>query len=123
MTEIGHMRRCRGKVNSLQLTRHAEERGRILQLLADTEMSSVSSLQPGLELSGYVISSESLFSHCRYLQQSGYIRVLCSRDLPGWRSDRRSEGNPDEPRFVALLPKGLQLISGQIEADPMVRFI
>jgi len=109
-------------VNNLELLRHAEERGRILQLLADTEMSSVGSLLPGLELSGYVISPESMLSHCRYLQQSGYIRVVRTRDLPGWRADRRPEGNPDEPRFAALLPKGLQLVSGQIEADPMVRF-
>jgi len=109
-------------VNSFELLRHAEERGRILQLLSDMEMSSVGSLLPGLELSGYIISAESLFSHCRYLQQSGYIRVVRTRDLPGWRTDRPAEGNPDELRFAALLPKGLQLVSGEIDADPMVRF-
>ena len=109
-------------MNNLQLQRHAEERGRILTLLADVEMSSVKSLLFGLELSGYIMSPESLFSHCRYLQQSGYIRVLRVRDLPGWRADRVTEGNPDELRFAALLPKGLQLASGQIEADPMVSF-
>lgn len=109
-------------MNSFELLRHAEERGRILQLLADIEMSSPGSLLAALELWGHVISPESLLSHWRYLEQSGYIRVVRTRDLPGWRPDRVSEGSPDQPRFASLLPKGMQLVSGQIEADPMVRF-
>lgn len=109
-------------VNSIKLLRQAEERGQILQLLADMEMTSVGSLLAALDLFGHVVSVESLVSHWRYLEQSGYIRVVRARDLPGWRADRVSEGNPDQPQFAQLLAKGLQLVNGAIEADPMVKF-
>lgn len=112
-------------MNQLDAQRHSEERGKILEVLAQafsSQMTSAGSLLRSLDLLGFPISPESLSSHLRYLQGCGYVQVWRTRDMAGWRADRPSPGNPNDARFAALTPRGLQLTDGQIDADPMVRF-
>jgi predicted ArsR family transcriptional regulator len=105
--------------------RHAEERGNILRLLKEEYTAvqiTVGTLFHSMDMSGYTVSPEALRFHLQYLADQGYVQIARNRDMPGWRQDRMPLGSPDEIRFAKLLPRGLMLLDGRIDEDPMVRF-
>lgn len=114
-------------MTEIEQSRHAEERGAILRTLKQdyqSEMTSVSSLIGALDAQGISLSREGLSFHLRYLADQGYIRVLRAKEVPGYRADRRLPGweKPDTLKFCKLLPRGLQLLDGDIEGDPKITF-
>ena len=109
----------------LEHQRHAEERGNLLRLLKEnytTGLTTVGSLAGAMDMLGQSMSFESLRFQLQYLEDQGYVKLLRNRDMTGWRSDRTSLGRADEVRFAKLLPRGLMLIDGRLDEDPMIRF-
>lgn len=106
--------------------RHAQARGKILQILFEDyarEMTSTRNLIGALDLVGLSISEDSFAVHMTYLEQQGYIRVWRTQDMHGFRRDRLfGSARPDDMRFAKLLPKGLQLVDGECAEDPKVKF-
>lgn len=114
-------------MTEIENARHARERGDILLTLKEDylqAMTSVRNLLGAMDAQGMSLSEGSLCFHLQYLKQSGYIQLWRHRDLDTFRTDRRG-GNwvkPDAILFAKLLPKGLQLIDGKVEEDPLVAF-
>ena len=109
----------------LEYQRHAEQRGNLLRLLKENYtigLTTVNSLAGAMDILGQSMSLESLRFQLQYLADQGYVKLLRNRDMPGWRADRITLGRADEVRFAKLLPKGLMLLDGRVEEDPMVRF-
>ena len=111
----------------LEKQRHAAERGDLLRTLKEdytAEMTSTRSLLRALDAQGIALSQEGLGFHLTYLEEQGYIKAWRAREMPGARKDRRMKGwtKPETVMFAKLLPKGLQLIDGLIEEDPLVTF-
>ena len=113
-------------MSQLENLRYAEIRGKILSILAEdytSRMTSIGTLVGALDLRGFSLSEEKLAFHLTYLEDSGYVRVWRTRDMPNFRGDRGSgDGSPDNIRFVKLMPAGLQLLDADRPADPKVRF-
>jgi len=112
-------------ITEMEEARHNLERGAILSALKqgyDQEMVSVASLSGTLALVGRPITRAGLAFSLGLLADLGYVRIWRARELPGFRADRPSDVRPDEIRFAKLLPKGLLLIDGRVEADAMVSF-
>lgn len=109
----------------MEQARHAEEKGAILMALKEdygAKMTSVKSLARALDLLGYPMRTESLQFALVYLADSGYVKIWRVEDLPGFRADRMTDMRRDAVVFAKLLPRGLQLIDGQIEADRGITF-
>ncbi|HEY3416298.1 MAG TPA: hypothetical protein VGM23_05380 [Armatimonadota bacterium] len=105
--------------------RHAQERGEILRVLKEdygARMTTVLTLLRALDALGISLTPEGLAFHLEYLAEQQYVDVTRARDAPGFRRDRAGSGRPEEIRFCKLRPKGLQLLDGRIEEDPMVTF-
>lgn len=105
--------------------RHAETRGKLLNILAEdynTPMTSVGTIARALDLRGYPLTIEALNFHLNYLADSGYLKLWRSKDMAGFRRDRASFDSAECIRFAHLLPKGVQLIDGDIAEDPKVTF-
>jgi hypothetical protein len=109
----------------MEEARHAEERGAILLALKqgyDQEMVSVGSLSKALNMVGSPMTVEGLQFSLSLLADSEYIKIWRAKAMGKWRADRVNEMRPDTIMFARLAPKGLLLIDGQIEADPLVTF-
>jgi len=109
----------------VEQARHAIQRGGILSCLHGdyaSRMTSVRALQSAMDMLGEPMSFSSLAFHLHYLSDSGYLRLWTAADMPGFRADRSGDGDPHAVKFAKLLPKGIQLLDGAIEADPLVRF-
>lgn len=112
-------------INEMEAARHAQERGAILGALQQNygaEMTSVRTLGRALDALGHAMRPIGLQFALTYLTDCGYIRIWRARDLPGYRSDRANDERGDEIVFAKLMPKGLRLIDGLVEADPGVSF-
>ena len=113
-------------MRELDNLRHAEVRGKILTLLAEdyiSNMTSVGTLVSALDLAGFSLREESISWHLRYLEDSAFVKLWRTRDMPGYRRDRlSSDASPEDIRFARLLPKGLHLVDGEREEDPKVKF-
>lgn len=110
-------------MTDLENLRHAEARGKLLKLLAEdytSRMTSVGTLRSALDLCG--ISVTKIDFHLTYLEDSGFVRLWRTKDMPGFRADRHGEGNPDAIGFAKVTPRGIQLIDGNIPEDPKVKF-
>jgi hypothetical protein len=109
----------------MEQARHAEERGAILQALKQdygAKMTSVRALSRALDLVGHGMRPAGMQFALTYLADSQYIQIWRFEDTPGFRADRDSEERRDQIVFARLMPRGLQLIDGQIAADPSVSF-
>lgn len=109
----------------MEIQRHAHQRGDIVRALYEdytSNMTSVHTIIGALDAMGTSLAAETLDRHLVYLSDSGYVKIWRTRDMPGWRSDRRGAGSPDEIRFAKLLPLGLQLLDGIADANPGVKF-
>jgi len=109
----------------LEDLRHRSERGQILKALKEDyarAMTSMANLLGVLDAIAIHLDFEGLTFHLKYLAEQGYVQAWHAKDLPGYRRDRRSQGKPDDIRFVRLSAKGLQLLDGRIAEDPMVDF-
>ena len=112
-------------IDQMEEARHSEERGAILQALKRNygrDMTSIKSLWRTLNAIGIATSISGLGFHLTYLSDQEYARIWRVRDMPGYRSDRYANGDPEAIVFARLLPRGLLLIDGQIPADPKVIF-
>lgn len=112
-------------IATMEDSRHAEQRGAILQALRQdyvNKMTSVKALAGSLDLLGYSMTGEGLQFSLSLLADSGYIAIWRAEDLPGYRSDRINDVRRDVILFARLTPKGLLLIDAKIPADPNVRF-
>jgi len=112
-------------IREMEEARHAEERGAILLALKqgyDQEMVSVGSLSKALNMVGSPMTVEGLQFSLSLLADSEYIKIWRAKAMGKWRADRVNEMRPDTIMFARLAPKGLLLIDGQIEADPLVTF-
>lgn len=111
-------------MTDIENLRHAETRGKLLAILAEdysSRMTSVATLTAALDLRGFSLTEDRLAFHLTYLEDSGYVKIWRTRDMPGYRGDR-DRGAPDTMRFAKLSPRGLQLIDGNCPEDPKVRF-
>jgi hypothetical protein len=111
----------------VERARHMRERGDILRTLKEdyrSEMTSLRSLLGALDAQGMSLAPEGLEFHLTYLEAQGYVRLWRAKDMPGYRRDRhgRNWQKPDAIQFAKLLPRGLQLIDGQVAEDPLVIF-
>jgi len=109
----------------IEKARWSQARGAILLTLKDDyahEMTSVASLIRVLDAQGVSLSHKDISFHLRYLSDQGYARIWRARDLPGFRRDRLMDVKPEMIMFAQMQPRGLQLIDGQIDADPAVAF-
>jgi DNA-binding transcriptional ArsR family regulator len=109
----------------MEEARHAAERGAILLALKqgyDQEMVSVGSLSRALNMVASPMTAEGLQFSLSLLADSEYIKIWRAKAMGQWRADRLNEVKPDTIMFARLLPRGLRLIDGQIEADPLVTF-
>jgi DNA-binding transcriptional ArsR family regulator len=113
-------------MHELENLRYAEIRGKILGILAEdyiSRMTSIGTLVGALDLRGYSLSEDKLTFHLTYLEDSGYVRIWRTQDMPGFRRDRMlASASPDDIRFAKLMPAGLQLIDADRPEDPKVRF-
>lgn len=112
-------------ISEMEQARHAEEKGAILMALKEdygAKMTSVKSLGRALDLLGHPMRADGLQFALVYLADSGYLRIWRAEDLPGFRADRQSDVRRDAVVFAKLLPRGLQLIDGQVAADVSVSF-
>jgi hypothetical protein len=114
-------------MTDVDLMRHAAARGSIIRTLSEdytAAMTSVRNLLGALDLQGISLSQADLEFHLSYLADSGYVQIWRTRDLPGYRNDRRVRDwmKPDSIMFAKLLPKGLQLLDGRIAEDPLIKF-
>jgi hypothetical protein len=112
-------------ITEMDRARHAIERGHILLALQQDYrevMTSVRSLVGAIDLIGYPMTVKELEFHLVRLADGGYIRIWRAGDVPGYRRDRSMEERASRIVFARLLPPGLQLIDGDIAADPGVRF-
>jgi hypothetical protein len=112
-------------ISEMTQARHAEERGAILHALQQDythRMTSLRVLGHALFLTGCAITPDGLRYHLSLLEASGYLRLWRQEDMPGFRTDREMGIDGAEIAFAKLLPKGMQLIDGQIAADPSVSF-
>jgi hypothetical protein len=82
----------------------------------------VRSLARALDLLGYSMTVMALEFSLVYLAEQGYIQIWRARDVPGFRPDRARGESGDGVAYAHLLPKGLWLIDGEIEADRSVSF-
>lgn len=111
----------------IEKQRLARRKGDILRILLEEyrsarEMTSIGNLIGTLDAIGEPVSPESIQFDLHYLSDQGYIRVWLNRDVPGFRKDRQNAGLPTEIRFCRLVPRGIQLIDGNITEDPQVKF-
>jgi hypothetical protein len=112
-------------ISEMDKARHAEERGEILKALHSdysSRMSSVKMLGRVLFMAGQSITPGALQFHLSLLADSGYVKIWRAEEMPGFRPDRGMESRGDVIVFARLMPRGLQLIDGQIPADPGVSF-
>ncbi len=112
-------------IRELEEARHGLERGAILLALKQgysQEMVSVGTLARALNLVGTPMTAEGLQFSLSLLADSGYVRIWRARETGAWRPDRAGDVRPDHIVFARLAPKGLRLIDGQAEADPLVTF-
>ena len=104
----------------------AFERGYILKALREDYVREHTPVPLLLRsLPAITITLERMQFHLTYLEQQGYIRIWRERDLPTHRTDRISQDDdtmPDTIRLAKLLAKGLQLIEGGIQPDPLIEF-
>lgn len=110
--------------NTEQL-RHAEERGRILQVLqSEYGRGAVTAhtLLGALDALNYPMTLDSLQFSLTYLADSNYIAVTRASETPGYRKDRPGSLTPYTIVTARVLPLGIQLIDGQAPADVGVRF-
>ena len=86
-------------------------------------MTSVASLAHALDSIRVSLSPESMDFHLVYLFDQGYIQIWRAKDMPRFRTDRTA-GWTEASRimFAKLLPLGVQLIDGDVPADPKVNF-
>jgi hypothetical protein len=112
--------------SDMVLLRKASERGSILRMLCDDYgkgMTSIGNIASALDLLGQGVSAESLSFHLVYLEDQQYIRLVRTFEMPGYRRERLSgDAKPDDIRFAKMLPRGVQLVNGQIADDPAVKF-
>lgn len=112
-------------MSEIEIQRYARQRGDIIRVLYEdyvSNMTPVHAIIGALDAMGTSLAAETLDFHLVYLSDSGYVKIWRTRDMPGWRSDRRGAGSPDEIRFAKLLPLGLQLLDGIVAANPGVKF-
>lgn len=110
-----------------ETVRYAGDRGEIIRALKETytsEMTPLRTLLGTLDLLRVSLSQEDLEFHLTYLSDRGYVRIWRAREMPGYRRDRRGPvwWKPETIMFAHLLPRGLNLLDGQVEEDPGVRF-
>jgi hypothetical protein len=114
-----------GSLADMDRARHAEERGQILQALAQEfgkAATSVRALASALDLVGYPMAPETMQFHLSYLGEQKYVVGVRFRDTPLWRADREQPGDPERVVTARLTVTGLQLVDGVGPADPMVTF-
>jgi hypothetical protein len=112
-------------ISEMERARHAAERGVILQALRSdygSKMTSAGTLRRALFLMAQPVTEDGLQFHLNLLADLGYIKIWRVEDAPGYRVDRNTTTRGDRIAFARLQPKGLQLIDGDIEADPSVSF-
>ncbi len=114
-------------MDAVEQAKHARERGDTLRTLKEdyqSEMTSVRNLVGALDMQGVSLSLDGIAFHLEYLAEQGYVRIWRARDLPQHRKDRRRPGwvKPETILFAKLLPKGLQLLDGLAQEDPLVAF-
>lgn len=114
-------------MTEVEAARHAEERGLILRTLHEdytSKMTSVNSLGRALDSMATSLSPETLDFHLVYLSQQMYIQIWRAEDMPNFRTDRKGPRwiAPQAIVFAKLLPRGVQLIDGDIPSDPKVAF-
>jgi hypothetical protein len=107
-------------MTQLDSERHNLERGLVLRALCEDyarEMTGVASLARSLA----PVSAESLNLYLTYLSQQGYVAIWRAREMPSFRDDR-AWLDPSAIVFAKLMPKGLQLLDGDLDSDPKVAF-
>jgi hypothetical protein len=114
-------------MTEVEAARHASERGLILRTLKEdyiTPMTSVNALGRALDSMGVSLAPSSLDFHLVYLAQQQYVQIWRASDMPGHRTDRAALRycDPNAIVFAKLLPRGLQLVDGDIGADSKVAF-
>lgn len=105
--------------------RHAQERGAIIKTLKEDfrrPMTTAKVLLGALDAQGISLSLEGLVFHLRYLGGQGFVEITEAQDMPGYRRDRPGSHKPESIMGAKLSPKGLQLLDGAIEEDPLVTF-
>jgi hypothetical protein len=106
-------------MTQLDSERHNLERGLVLRALYDdygAEMTGVAALARAVRL-----DANGLNMHLTYLSQQGYVAIWRAREMPSFREDRKWL-DPSCIVFAKLMPKGLQLIDGDVESDLKVAF-
>jgi hypothetical protein len=109
----------------MERARHASERGMVLRALYSdfgSRMTGISTLYKALDLLGYSMDIQGLEFHLALLSDLEYVKITRAEDLPGWRSDRPNSGRARAIVFARLMPRGLNLIDGNIPSDPNVSF-
>ncbi len=86
------------------------------------ERVTLRELSGTLNLVGSPMTAESLQFSLSLLADSTYVRIWRAKDVGNWRPDRLNDVDPDTIVAARLLPRGLQLIDGNIQADPQVTF-
>jgi hypothetical protein len=112
-------------MSDLERNRQARRKGDILRILVQDyriSMTSVRTLNGALDMLGEAVGPDSMQWHLTYLADQNYIKIWRVRDMPGFRHDRQSQEDPELIRFAKILPKGIQLIDGNAEEDPQVKF-
>jgi hypothetical protein len=112
-------------IKEMDEARHSQERGSILLALKagyGRERVTLGELASTLNMVGSPMTAESLQFSLSLLADCEYIKIWRAKAVGKWRKDRVNDVDPDAILAARLLPRGLQLIDGQIEADPQVTF-
>jgi len=112
-------------MGEIEQQRHAQERGAIIRTLKEDflrEMTTVRVLLGALDAQGVSLSPEGLAFHLKYLAAQGLVAITRADDLPGYRRDRWPTVKPETLIGAKLTGRGLQLLDGVIDGDPLVTF-